>query len=198
MRNQTEEGGVWRCEDSGVWVPLARVLCVSGLKTGNDRKKESKPLFRVEPFPPPVMIIEPPAADHPIIELPCILYQTPRTLFVRVSLLVKWRTSACPLQQSGNLRSMPRRTVPAPVIIQEPVQTPFVALCCYAQAHPVRSLGNKRARSWLSVALHVQGSEILMSPARVRTSLSPSPYNLRIATIKPRPRFFRISSQVHE
>ena len=31
--------------------------------------------------------MEPPAAGHPIIELPCILYQTPRTLFASVSLM---------------------------------------------------------------------------------------------------------------
>ena len=31
---------------------------------------------------------------HPIIELPCILYQTPRTLFASVPLLVEWRASA--------------------------------------------------------------------------------------------------------
>ena len=68
------------------------------------RRNESP--FRVEPAPlisPVIIILDPPPAGHPIIELPCILYQTSRMLVVCVSLLVKWRGFRGPLPLSESL-----------------------------------------------------------------------------------------------
>jgi len=52
---------------------LARVCCCRVSKP-----KKEQVQFRVEPAPlksPVRIILDPPAADHPIIEIPCILYQ---------------------------------------------------------------------------------------------------------------------------
>ena len=57
---------------------------------------------------------------HPIIELPCILYQTPRTL-IRERFFTGGVAGFCgSLQLSESLCSVPRRTWPTPVTIQEP------------------------------------------------------------------------------
>ena len=85
----------------------ALALCVVvGTSKPETIARRNKSPFRVEPAPlisPVRIILDPPAADHPIIELPCILYQTSRTLVVCVFLLVKWRGFRGPLRLSGSL-----------------------------------------------------------------------------------------------
>ena len=69
----------------------ALALCVVvGTSKPETIAKRNKSPFRVEPAPLISLvriILDPPTADHPIKELPCILHQTSRTLVVYVSLL---------------------------------------------------------------------------------------------------------------
>jgi hypothetical protein len=69
---------------------------------------------------------------HPIIELPCILYQTPRTLVVRFLYWWSGGLLRSAPASAKSLCSVSRRTWPAPVIIQEPVRISFrgVVLSC--------------------------------------------------------------------
>ena len=93
LRNQTGGGGgVGGSEFSGLWERSLKCVC-RALKTRkrsqggmNPPSELSRSLFRHNHGAA--------GGGHPIVEVPCILYQTPRTLFANVSLLVEWRASA--------------------------------------------------------------------------------------------------------
>ena len=94
LRNQTGKRGGGG--DGGVWM-RSLVCVVVGTSKPETIARRNKSPFRVEPAPlisPVRIILDPPAADHPIKELPCILHQTPRTLVVYVSLLLGGVASA--------------------------------------------------------------------------------------------------------
>ena len=72
---------------------------------------------------------------HPIIELPCILYQTPRTLVVR---FLYWWSGGLLRSAPASARSLcsvSRRTWPAPVIIQEPLFKLLSWKCAVRRKH---------------------------------------------------------------
>ena len=103
------------------------------------------------------------AGGDPIIELPCILYQTPRTL-IRERFFTGGVAGFCgSLQLSESLCSVPRRTWPTPVIIQEPKSNSFrssavrrehVQVCAANQnfnAEPPTSNSERCPSCWINV-----------------------------------------------
>ena len=116
LRNQTGGGGGERVQRPvGA---LARV-CVSGPQ---NRKRSQEGINPPSELSRSLSRHNHGAAGggHPIIELPCILYQTPRTL-IRERFFTGGVAGFCgSLQLSESLCSVSRRTWPTPVIIQEP------------------------------------------------------------------------------
>jgi len=93
LRNQTGEGVEGGGERVQRPVGALAQVCVSGHQ---NRKRSQEGISPLSELSRSLSCHNHGAAGggHPIIELPCILYQTPRTLFASVSLLMEWRASA--------------------------------------------------------------------------------------------------------